>query len=113
MVYKDILRRRAQKNNQLSLAKKHNVTDVLRRFVYMTEKAQKMLEQDTYIFVVDSTATKNDVKYAIKVLYDIDIVNVRFVTQPLKQRMQRGVVRKKQKKAYIRLPAGTQLSIAS
>ncbi len=58
-----------------------------------TEKALILLEKDnTLTFIVDRSATKNEIKYAIEKMFNVKVVKVNTLITP-----------KGEKKAYIKL----------
>lgn len=70
----------------------------------ITEKALGLInEKNTYVFHVHSKANKIDIKESIKFLFGVQPLSVRTVVVPFKWRMQRKLVRKSYKKAYVSL----------
>ncbi len=58
-----------------------------------TEKALILLERDnTLTFIVDRSATKNEIKYAIEKMFNVKVIKVNTLITP-----------KGEKKAYIKL----------
>merc|ERR1712198_456062 len=63
------------------------------KFPLTTESAMKKIEDNnTLVFIVDTRASKPQIKLAVKKLYDIDVANVNTLIRP------DGL-----KKAYVRL----------
>jgi len=103
MSFKKTLQTRAKKNQASNVVDKFSVYDVL-IWPLMTEKTHKMQESDNkYSFRVHGKANKNDVKLAIKYLYNVDALKVRIVNVKYKKRQQRGLVRRAFKKAIVTL----------
>jgi large subunit ribosomal protein L23 len=62
----------------------------------VTEKATKLAEKMSYVFLVHTKATKIDVKRAIKEIYGHDVATVRSSISPAKKRViRRAVVNKR------------------
>ncbi len=88
-------------------------TDVIIRPV-VTEKATRLELAMTYLFYVNTAATKVDVKNAIKSLYGHEVASVKMLRTPVKTRMmKRSLVNKKpmMKKAMITLKGKKKLDI--
>ena len=90
--------------------------DVIRRPV-ITEKSNVMLESgNQYVFEVDSTANKFQIKNAVELVFDIPgkVVSVRTMVMPAK-RGRRGrvtIVRSRQwKKAIVTLEPGSTIEL--
>ena len=63
------------------------------KYPIMTEVASRILEtENTIVFIVDSRATKRDIKRAVENLYDVTVSKVNTLITP------RG-----EKKAYVKL----------
>jgi ribosomal protein L23 len=77
----------------------------------VTEKTVAM--KDTYAFVVHGSATKKDVRQALKEFYGLEATSVRIINLPEKYRSAgRGRPTRKRsftKKAVIGFPSGTTL----
>lgn len=110
MSYKDKLKLRAKKNNALSIVKKFSHFDVIKKIIF-TEKTYNFVEDskkdekdvnNKYFFEIDRMATKNDVKFAVNKLYNVDVEDIKTINMPLKARSRR-VARKPMKKAIIKL----------
>ncbi len=91
---------------------------VLRKPV-ITEKATKVGNQGQYVFEVEPSANKVQIKAAIKQMFDVDVASVRTVRikGKVKQRFtRRGLMVGKtnlRKKAYITLKPGQTIDIVS
>lgn len=83
---------------------------------HITEKATALSESHVYTFEVTRDANKIEIKKAIKTLYKVTPVSVRIVNKaPRHEVMARGrnrrpVRRPGQKKAYVTLKKGEQIS---
>lgn len=79
----------------------------------ITEKAYRMGMTGQYVFVVDKHTNKNEVKKAIKKIYNVDPVSVNTVTIRGERQKFRGVAGKKvtTKKAIVTLKQGQKLDI--
>jgi large subunit ribosomal protein L23 len=80
----------------------------------ITEKATALAEKMTYMFYVDSRATKIDVKHAIKELYGQDVATVRSMISPVKTKLlKRSIVNKRpeMKKVMVILKGKKKLDV--
>ena len=81
----------------------------------VTEKAVGMNEQGVYTFVVKRTATKYDVRDAVKALYNVTPVKVNIVNKKPAERMVGSRNRTKHvagmKKAYVYLKKGDTINL--
>lgn len=110
MAFTDILRKRHKKNQKTKVLEKFSVYDIIKKPL-LTEKTYKQVSDQkdeknknfVYTFIVDSEANKNDIKVAIKQLYNVDVVWVRTLRTTQKWRTQRKVVRHAYKKAIVTL----------
>jgi len=81
--------------------------------VHVTEKATGLEAESEYVFNVLPKANKNEIKKAVQDLYEVDVVNVRIINIPRKQRRlgkQKGW-RKGYKKAIVRIKKGQRIEI--
>jgi len=73
----------------------------------LTEKSSNMQTKGMYTFIVKPSATKIDIKKALKEIYGVDVIEVRTLIEPKKIRMiGRSKVftkRNRLKKAIVRL----------
>ena len=74
----------------------------------ITEKASVLAEKNVYSFNVTKVADKTSVKAAIKALYKVSPIDVRFISIPAKTVISRGRLGKQNaiKKAYVELKKG-------
>jgi len=70
-------------------------------------------EMGQYVFMVENKATKPEVKKAVKQLHNVDVVNVRIVNKPGRNKNFRGVTVFKPgyKKAIVTLKAGQKIDL--
>jgi large subunit ribosomal protein L23 len=70
---------------------------------------------NTYVFAVDPSANKHEIKYAVQQIYGVKVEDVRTVVVKGKEKRSRNMVlsgrRKDWKKAYVKLAAGSRLDI--
>jgi large subunit ribosomal protein L23 len=70
---------------------------------------------NTYVFAVDRTANKMEIKHAIQTVYGVKVEDVRTVVVKGKEKRSKNMVlmgrRKDWKKAYVKLAAGSRLDI--
>lgn len=81
---------------------------------YISEKATFLSEKNNqYIFKVAKGANKNQIKKAIESLYGVDVLSVRIVKIPPKQRRRGRVIglKKGYKKAIVSIKKGQKISI--
>lgn len=110
-IYKLKLAQRAIKNNSVKVLNKINVYDVLITPI-LTEKAYKMSSDiNKYVFKVHKDANKNDIKQALKTVFNVVPVNVNIVNVNYKWRSHRKLVRKAYKKAIISLKKWDKIEI--
>lgn len=91
---------------------------VLRRPV-ITEKASKLNHENQYVFEVDPSANKIQIREAIKAMFDVEPVSIRTVR--IKGKVRRRFTRKGiqqgrtnlKKKAYITLKEGQTIDIVA
>lgn len=110
MTFKDILRRRARKLTKPDLVERHGVSSVI-LWPVQTEKAYNVQGNWEYHFYVDTSANKNDVRVALKTIYNVDALSVRTVLVPAKYRAQRWLVRSAKKKAIVTLASWQDLTL--
>lgn len=113
MSFKDILRKRAKKNNTVKMLNQFTAYDVVKYPVNSEKAINASSLQNAYHFVVDSRASKNDVKVAIASLYGVTVLKVATSNLPHKGRMNRKTVRKPYKKAIITLKKGDAIAFGA
>lgn len=81
----------------------------------ITEKAVAGSEKNVYVFEVHQSATKYDVRDAVKEFFGVTPVKVHTVTQKARQTLSRGrgrtIAVKGLKKAYVYLKEGDSISL--
>ena len=79
----------------------------------ITERAASLSVMGKYVFMVEPRATKNEVKKAIKAIYNVDAVAVNIVMKPDKSRRFRTSKSMKSgyKKAIVTLKKGQKIDI--
>jgi len=80
----------------------------------VTEKASKMAEKMSYVFLVHNKATKIEVKNAIKEIFGQDVATVRSSITPRKTRIMRRTLTNKRdemKKVIVTLKGRKKLDI--
>ena len=111
MSFKEILRKRAIKSNDVKALKKLSIYDIMLKPL-VTEKAYKQSEAlNKYFFKVHKDSNKNDVKAAIKEIYGVQPKSVNFVSVPYKWRSRRTLVRRAYKKAIITLSENDKIEL--
>ena len=80
---------------------------------HIAEKATSLNTLGKYVFIVAPSATKSEVKKAVKELYRVDATAVNIVNLPGKTRRYRGVKSKRSgvKKAIVTLKEGQKIDI--
>lgn len=79
----------------------------------LTEKSSAYGEYNTYVFEVSRTSTKEDIRKAVEVAFDVKVVDVRtlnYRTRWLKRHAKFGPPKHK-KKAFVKLATGQKISI--
>jgi large subunit ribosomal protein L23 len=56
------------------------------KYPILTEKTIRLIEQNQYIFAVDSKADKSAIKSAVEKLFDVKVISVNTSLLPLKKR---------------------------
>ncbi len=80
---------------------------------WITEKSARLNESGAYVFIVAENATKNEIKKAIKKIYNVDVQKVNITMKP--DRMKGLGARKQRKpghkKAVVMLKTGQKIDI--
>lgn len=112
MTFRQILQRRARKNNSVKALVKFSPYDIILAPV-LTEKTYKQQEvANKYVFKVHNDANKNDIDAAIQYLYKVTPVKINVVNTAFKGRERRKVVRRAFKKAIITLGKDQKIEFA-
>lgn len=79
----------------------------------ITEKSTDLNKIGQYVFMVERSATKNEVKKAVKEIYKVDAVAVNIVNRPEKRKHFRGLTGKQKgyKKAIVTLKEGQKINL--
>lgn len=103
MSFRHILKQRAKRSASPRMLEHFSVYDVI-KYPIMSEKSLTHSSVlNAYHFAIDMKATKNDVKKAIKIIYNVSALSVTTSRLPHKGRMNRKTVRKSFKKAIVTL----------
>ncbi len=84
------------------------------RYPLMSEKSTKVLEtSNAYVFVVDITATKTEIKSAIEKIFGVKVVSVNTSINKGKNKVFRGKPGRRSdfKKAVVRVQAGDKIEL--
>lgn len=89
-----------------------NIYDVIKKPL-VTEKGTILKEENKYVFAVSKNATKNDIKNAIKKLFNVTVEDVNTVNMYGKTKIDRrtGKFGRKSdwKKAYVKIKKGQKI----
>lgn len=113
MSFKDILRKRARKNNAVKMLNNFTAYDVIKYPVNSEKSINASSLLNAYHFVVDARASKNDVKVAIASIYNVTVLKVTTSNLPHKGRMNRKTVRRPYKKAVVTLKKGDAIAFGA
>ena len=105
----------AEKKVEKKLVATANTYDVLRRPI-ISEKAAKLSENNGIVFEVAMSATKEDVAKAIETFFGIKPTKINIVIAKGKVKSFRGRstgTQRSVKKAYVSLPAGSELDLSA
>jgi large subunit ribosomal protein L23 len=83
---------------------------------HVTEKATRLAEHRSYVFVVDRNATKPAVKHAVERRWRVNVIRVRMMRTPRGVRVRGGRVLRKRpalKKAIVTLAEGQKIELAA
>jgi large subunit ribosomal protein L23 len=81
----------------------------------VSEKSARLAEQSQYVFDVDVTATKPEIKAAVEALFNVSVVAVNVINVAGKRKMFRGRPGRRNavRKAIVSLQAGQQIEFMS
>ena len=91
-----------------------HIYDVLKRPVVTEKAAIQSDELNQYVFEVAPDANKHQIKEAIEVIFEVDVLKVNTMVMPAKRgkRGRRWYVRSRQwKKAIVTLPADQKIEL--
>ena len=80
---------------------------------WITEKSARLNENGSYVFIVTNSATKSEIKKAIKLIYKVDVAKVNITTKPdrIKGLGSRATRKAGHKKAVVILKSGQKIDI--
>lgn len=80
---------------------------------HITEKATDLNAIGKYVFMVEPSATKNEIKKALKKIYSVDVVKIQTITRPAKEKKfrSRAGIKVGYKKAIVTLKEGQKIEI--
>ncbi|MDP2598977.1 MAG: 50S ribosomal protein L23 [Candidatus Liptonbacteria bacterium] len=80
---------------------------------WITERATDLSKIGQYVFLVKNSATKPEVKKAVKDIYKVDPVSVNIVRRPIKHKRMGAIkgIRRGYKKAIVTLKKGQKIDI--
>ena len=80
---------------------------------HITEKSTDLNKIGKYVFIVEPSATKNEIKKALKKIYNVEVTSVRTVSRPPKKKRFKNVrgVQMGYKKAIVMLKEGQKIDI--
>jgi len=83
------------------------------RIPQVTEKATDLAKKNQYVFKVYSGANKVEIKKAIEDLYGVDVISVKIIKVPRKQRRLGRIRgwRKGYKKAIVKIKEGQKIEV--
>ncbi|MBI4243785.1 MAG: 50S ribosomal protein L23 [Planctomycetes bacterium] len=89
-----------------------NPWDILKKPV-MSEKSDKAKKQNVYTFIVDTNATKPEIRNAVEKVYGVKVEGVNTVVIKGKFKKEKNMVlyskRADSKKAFVRLKSGNRI----
>ena len=85
--------------------------DIITR-LHITEKGTALAGLRKYVFMVSLEATKNEIKKAVKKLYEVDATEVNIIRTHTRARRYRGVAQSfpRSKKAIVTLKKGQSIN---
>lgn len=91
----------------------HKVLDWIIIKPLVTEKSMRLSEDKSYVFVVDPSANKSEIRKQIENLYNVDVVKITTTSYKTKPRHFKGVRsnQKKFKKATITVKDGQKIEL--
>lgn len=81
---------------------------------HISEKSHSLIEdRNTYVFQVDSEATKTDIRNAVQKIWNVKVLDVRTISVMGKERRQGKMVGRSQdwKKAIVKLADGSGIDV--
>jgi large subunit ribosomal protein L23 len=68
-----------------SLIFKHKIIDII-KYPLITDKATRLLENNQYTFIVDSSSSKTAIKMAIESLFNVEVIKINTSNLPKKKK---------------------------
>lgn len=89
------------------------MTEFIIKKPHITEKATELNKIGKYVFIVESSATKNEIKKTLKKIYGVEAVKIRTVSGHPKQKRFKNArsVQTGYKKAIVTLKKGQKIDI--
>ena len=80
---------------------------------HITEKATNLAEKNRYVFRVWQKANKNEIKKAIEDLYKVNVIDVKIINVPPKERRLGRISgwKKGFKKAIVKIKGGQKIEV--
>ncbi len=80
---------------------------------HITEKATALSEKNQYVFKVYPNAHKKEIKEAIENLYDVDVISIKIINVPRKERRLGKIsgFRKGYKKTIVKIKEGQKIEV--
>ena len=105
---------KTKKTNKKDEGEKKEKTNPFIKGVRVTEKSAIYAEKGIYTFNVSSSATKNEVKKAVKAMYNVTPTYVSITQIADKKVVRRGIISTKRggKKAVVHLKKGDKITFA-
>ena len=105
-----------KKTRPIKAARPKKVSDLAARVLkqpQVTEKATDLASKNQYVFKVWPRSNKTEIKRAVEELYGVNVLNVRIVNIPKKQRRLGRIKgwRSGYKKAIVKIQAGQKIEI--
>ncbi len=85
--------------------------DKIRGLIY-TEKSNKQLEQNKYCFEISTDCDKNEIKFSLKAIFNVDVVKVNISNVTGKIKRFKGIIGKRSsyKKALVTIKEGQSIN---
>ena len=84
------------------------------RYPHLTEKSTMILENsNAYVFVVDKSASKHDIKNAVERIFNVKVLSVNTIVIKGKNKQVRGIPGRRSdfKKAIVKLENGNKIDL--
>lgn len=106
------IKKEAQATSGMLMNHQQDAYSVIKR-PRISEKASLAQSQNKYIFDVSLSATKNDVRRVIEMVYKVSVQKISMTRLPLKQKTftKRRIVRSPMKKAIVTLRSGQKIDM--